>query len=93
MTFTSTSPRNQNTRRFDFGPCVVSSLRRLTKFFRDGTQLTVGGGFRHPDIRYYDVHRAGDGYWLVIRFESGLHERFQIPTPSVQIDDEFLKHY
>jgi len=81
------------TRRFDFGPCVVSSLRRLAEFFTDQTQLTVGGGFQHPDIRYYDVHREHDGYCLAIRFENEPSERFHIPAPLVQIDDGFLGHH
>jgi hypothetical protein len=83
-----------DTRRFDFGSCAVSGLRKISKFFKDGAQTTVSSGFRHPDIRYYDVHRSDDGYRLVIRFEgSGLYEQFHIKSPLVQINDEFLKLY
>lgn len=83
-----------DTRRFDFGPCVVSGLRRVSKFFRDETQSTTSGGFRHPDIRRFDLHRAEDGYRLVVRFEdSGLHEQFHIQRPLLQIDDDFLRQY
>lgn len=81
-------------RRFDFGPCAVHGLRKLSRFFKDGTQTTVGGGFRCPDVRYYDVHRSADGYRLVVRFEdSGLHEQVVIHSPLVQVDDEFLGLY
>jgi hypothetical protein len=81
-------------RRFDFGQCVVSGVRKPMRFFADTAQETVGGGFRHPDIRYYDLHRSGDDYRLVIRFEgSGLHEEFHIHQPSVYLADEFLKAY
>lgn len=83
-----------DTRRFAFGPCAVHGLRKLCKFFKDVTEATVSGGFRHPDVRCYDLHRSDDGYHLVVRFEgSGLREQFSIRGPSVQIDDEFLKLY
>ena len=81
-------------RRFDFGPCVVSGLRKLAGFFNEATQATVGGGFRHPDIRHYDVYRSADGYRLVVRFEgSRLHEELHIQRPALHVDDEFLKAY
>ncbi|HTC95963.1 MAG TPA: hypothetical protein VK699_21150 [Terriglobales bacterium] len=82
----------KDTRRFDFGPCAVYSLRKLTRFFKDATQPTASGGFRHPDIRSYEMHRLDGGYRLVVSFEgSGLKEEFHIHNPLVQIDDEFLK--
>jgi hypothetical protein len=78
--------------RFDFGPCAVNDLRKLGKFFRDETQATLGGGFQNPDIRYYDVQRAHDGYRVDLRFEgNGLNEQFHIDNPLVEIDDEFLR--
>ena len=81
-------------RRFDFGPCVVRGLRKFVRFFGDTSQPTIGGGFRHLDIRYYDLHRSGEDYRLVIRFEgSGLHEEFHIHQPAVHIADQFLKDY
>jgi hypothetical protein len=81
-------------RRFDFGPCAVHGVRKLSKFFQDDTQSSVSLGFRHPDIRCCDVHRADDGYRLLVRFEgSGLSEQFHIHASSVQIDDGFLKEY
>jgi hypothetical protein len=80
--------------RFDFGPCAVHGLRKLSKFFRDAAQTAASLGFRHPDIRHCDVYRTEDGYRLAVRFEgSGLQEEVCIHSPSVQIDDEFLKLY
>jgi hypothetical protein len=82
------------THRFDFGPCVVWGVRKPMRFFADTSQTTVGGGFRHPDIRHYDLHRSGDSFRLVIRFEgSDLHEEFHIRRPSVYLADELLKAY
>jgi hypothetical protein len=83
-----------NTQRFDFGPCAIHGLRKVCKFFKEITETTVSGGFRYPDVRSYDVQRIDDGYRVVIRFEGGgLHEQFYIPSPSVQVDDEFLEVY
>ena len=80
------------TRRFDFGGCAVNGLRKLSSFFRDTTQTTVGGGFRNPDVCYYDLDRKHDDYCLVVRFEGkGLIEEFNIQTPEVEIDDEFMR--
>lgn len=80
------------TRRFDFGPCAVHGLRKLRKFFQDESLGEAGLGFRNPDVRTCDVHRAGDGYRLVVRFDgSGLKEEFLIDQPQLQIDDEFLR--
>ena len=79
---------------FEFGPCVVRDLRKLARFFSDPTQTTVGGGFRNPDIRQYDVHRKGDDCRLVIDFaEVSLHAEFEIRSPAVHIDEKFLKAY
>ncbi len=83
-----------NPRRFDFDPCAVFGLREVSRFFSDATQSTVSGGFRHPDIRYYEIHRSGKDYRLVIRFEgSGMQEECVVQSPLVQIDSEFLKDY
>jgi hypothetical protein len=80
------------TRRFDFGGCAVHGLRTVSRFFRNVKERTVGGGFRNPDIRYYDVYREKDGYRLVLRFEgNGLREEFYIQNPSTEIDDEFMR--
>lgn len=81
-------------RRFEFGPCVVWGLRKLSRFFSDPTQQNAELGFRHPDIRHCDLHRAGDGYRFVVRYEgSGLHAEFHVDRPSVHIGDEFLRAY
>ena len=76
----------RKSRRFDFGPCALFGLRKFSKFFTDPTQAEAGLGFRHPDLRYCDIHRSGNEYRLVIRFEgSGLHEEFCIRQPVVDI--------
>ena len=81
-------------RRFEFGPCVVWGLRKLTRFFTDPTKQTAELGFRHPDIRHCDLHRAADSYRLVVRYEgSGLHEELHIERPLVHVADEFLRAY
>lgn len=80
------------TRRFDFGACAIHGLRKLSKFFRDETQVSVSLGFQNPDIRCCDICRGDDGYRLIVRFEgSGLHEQFDVQSPMVQIDEEFLR--
>ena len=79
--------------RFDFGPCVVGGLRKLTHFFSDPTKLVVESGFRHPDVRLCEVYREDESYRVVIRFEgSGLHEELHISQPWVQVG-AFLKEY
>jgi len=80
------------TLRFDFGPCVVRGLKKVSRFLRGKTQTSINGGFQHPDIRVYEVHREHHGYRLFVRFEgNGLNERFYIENPSMEIDDELLK--
>lgn len=80
------------TRRFDFGGCAVHGLRKLSRFLRDTTQTTVGGGFRNPDVCFFDLDRKNDGYGLVVRFEGkGLREEFNIQNPQTEIDDEFMR--
>lgn len=93
--FRVTVAENGQEREFDFGPCVVRAVRKLREFFRGGGQDTVGGGFRNPDIRYYDVYRVAAGqYRLVIRFEgSGLHEEFHLKEPNLNLDPEYLRFY
>jgi hypothetical protein len=76
---------------FHFGPCAIHGLRKVSRFFQDSGQASVSLGFQLPDIRCCDVHRADDGYRLLVRFEgSGLSEQFYVHEPSVQIDDELL---
>jgi hypothetical protein len=72
-------------RRFNFGPCLVIGLRKLSRFFRDTTQTTLDGG-------YCDVHRTNDGYRLVVRPEgSGIREELYLPNPQIELDDEFMR--
>lgn len=79
---------------FDLGPCAVNGLRKVSRFFRDRQEASVRGGFRHPDERYYAVHRTADGYNLVVRFEgSDLNKQFSIPCERVYFDDEFPRVY
>jgi hypothetical protein len=81
-------------RRFEFGACAVNNLRKVSRFFRDQSLDTVGGGFRNPDVRYYDVFREKDGYRLSVHYEqTGLHEELRIPNPRTELDDEFMKSF
>jgi|GEM_PF-7045558 len=74
-------------RSFEFGPCAAAGLRKMTRFFNDVTQPTVGPSFRHRDIRHCDVYQLGDDYRSAVRFEgSGLLEEFHIHRPILQID-------
>lgn len=82
------------TQRFSFGPCAVYGLRKLSRFFCDDKQQSVGLGFSHPDIRHCDILRVGGNYRIVVRFEgSGLSEEHTVLTPSIQLEDEFLAEY
>jgi hypothetical protein len=63
---------------------------KFVRFIGDTSQPTVGGGFQHPDIRSYDLHRSGESYRLVVHFEgSGLHEEFHIRQPAVHVTAHF----
>ena len=85
--FQITVTADGQSRSFEFGPCAASGHRKMTRFFNDPTQTTVGLSFRHPDIRHCDVYRLGDDYCFVVRFEgSGLLEEFHIHRPNLQID-------
>ena len=80
------------TRLFDFGGCAVHGLRKVSRFFRDTTQTSVSGGFRNPDVCYYDLDRKNDSYRLVVRFDGkALREEFTIQSPEMEIDDEFMR--
>jgi hypothetical protein len=86
--FQITVTADGQSRLFEFGPCAAAGLRKMIRFFSDSTQDTVGLGFRHPDIRHCDVHRLGDDYRFVVRFEgSGLHEEFHLYRPTLQIGE------
>jgi hypothetical protein len=82
------------TQLFSFGPCAVQGLRKLSRFFRDHSQKSVGLGFHHPDVRYCDIFRVDGDYRLEVRFEgSGLSEQTWVRKPSVHFGDEFLAEY
>jgi hypothetical protein len=82
------------TQRFEFGGCVISGLRELSRFFGDKREPSVSGGFRNPDIRTYDLYRDDDRYRLAIRFEGvGLAQEFHTRNPVVQFDRAFLNEY
>jgi hypothetical protein len=72
-------------RRFNFGPCLVTGLRKLGRFFRDTTQTTLGG----PCC---DIHRTNDGYRLIVRCDaSRACEELYLHNPQVELDDEFMR--
>lgn len=80
--------------RFDFGPCAVNGLQKVSRFFRDRQEASVSGGFRYPDERYFEVHRTKDGYNLVVRFEGGdQNEQFFIPCHYLHFEGKFLGMY
>ncbi len=67
--FQITVTNQDESRRYEFGRCAVSSLRKASRFFRNKTQLDLSGGFRNPDVRTYQVRHIDEGYLLVIKFE------------------------
>jgi hypothetical protein len=77
-------------RQFEFGACALHGLRKLIKVFSDPNQGAAELGFRHPDIRWCDVHRLGnEDYRLIVRYEgSGLHEEFRFHRPEVHIHQD-----
>ena len=85
----------QTSEKFEFGPCLVWGLRKLTKFFEGGKQEDeVGGGFRNPDMRFYELRRRGQEYLLLIRFEgSGLKKEFAMRSAEALVDRKFLNIY
>jgi hypothetical protein len=85
---------NDHLHSFDFGACAVQLLRKMSRFLSSPSQPSVGGGFRHPDIRTYDLHRIDDGFRLVVQFEgSGLHEEFTLVRPTIEDSRAFLSAY
>lgn len=84
----------RGSRHFEFGECAVFGLRKLSNFFKDTSETTASGGFRHPDICGYEVHRSDDDYLLVVEFAGrGTREEFPVQAPLIQIEDEFLGIY
>lgn len=79
----------QETKQFNFGRCAIFGLRKLSNFFLDKSQETVGLGFRNPDIRYCDIFRLGSDYRLVVRFEgNNLFEEINLKQPDIQINHD-----
>jgi hypothetical protein len=80
---------------YDFGPCVVWSLRKLTRVFEEQLYKdAAGGGFRNPDPRFYELRKRGGDYNLIVRFpEKGLQKEFALGNPVVSIDRKFLDAY
>ena len=85
---------NGDSRRFDFGACVVRGLRTVSRFLSDETEHSATPGFRNPDIRTYDLVRTDDGFRLVIHFEES-HQQFEyeLKQPEVHVDTDFLLSY
>jgi len=92
--FNITVTEDGQARQFNFGPCVVHGLRKLTKLFDNPSQTAVSGAFRHPDVRSYKLQRSGNNYRLVVQFEgAGLNEIHEVQTTNIDIDEAFLKAY
>jgi len=80
---------------YDFGPCMVSALRKLTRVFEAHlSEDAAGGGFRNPDQRFYELRKRGAEYNLIVRFpEKDLEKEFDLSQPEVTIDRKFLDAY
>jgi hypothetical protein len=80
------------TRRFDFGPCAIATLRKFADFFQ-GNLETASAAFQCPDVRVCELARTDKGFQLLVRFEAdNQREEFNITGPSIAIDD-FLSEY
>lgn len=81
--------------RYEFGGCVMASLRGVTRFFESHpADDDVGGGFRNPDERYFEVHRRDGHYRLVIRFAGlGWEKVFLLKDAQTALDRKFLDAY
>lgn len=83
------TPRGTEVRVYEFGPCAVHAVRKMSAFLSDHAQQSVGGGFRHPDIRTYDWQRSGSDLKLVVKFEgSRLANEHVMKSPKVTITEE-----
>ncbi|PTY07037.1 hypothetical protein DB347_10635 [Opitutaceae bacterium EW11] len=80
-------------KRFDFGGCVVWSLRRTTRLLaRD--ELRASGGFKYPDVRTYEWEWIGSDLKLVVTYEgTRLHEEFLFQEPQIAVDRLFIDTY
>ena len=86
--------RDGGAQHFDFGPCAVRALRRMSRFISSPAESSVSGGFRYPDVRTYELQRTGEGFRLVVRFEaSHSHQEFVLVHPSTEDSRDFLCAY
>ena len=82
-------PLNSAIQVYEFGPCAVRAVRKMKLFLSDKAQQSVGGGFRHPDIRTYDWERRGSDLTLVVKFDgSGLTAEHVVKNPGISIIEE-----
>jgi hypothetical protein len=79
---------------YDFGPCVVWALRKLTCFVESDMDDSVSGGFRNPDIITYELKRMSSSYEFVVECEAqGLQVSYKLENPQIQVDRSFLNWY
>jgi hypothetical protein len=80
------------TRRFDFGPSTVATLRKFAGFFQ-GKAEAASEAFQCPDVRVCELARTDSGLQLLVRFAADdQSEKFNIASPSITID-AFLADY
>ena len=81
--------------RYELGGCVVASLRGVARFFdSQPADDDVGGGFRNPDERYFELHRRGGQYRLVLKFTGlGWEKEFCLNGAEIVLDRKFLDAY
>ncbi len=83
------TPRDSDSRVYEFGPCAVHAVRKMKRFLADQGQQAVGGGFRYPDVRTYDLYHFGSDLRLVVKFEgSSFEAQHEMKSPVVRISEE-----
>jgi hypothetical protein len=80
---------------FDFGPCVVRSLRQVAKFVvQQSPGTSVSGGFQNPGICSFELRTDGERYELIVEKENPeLKKYFALKRPSFDLDERFLRAY
>lgn len=82
-------PRGSVSHVYEFRPCAVHAVRKLKEFISDSSVQSVGGGFRHPDIRTYDLHRVGADLRLAVKFEGTRFEALHVlESPEIRFEEE-----
>jgi len=82
------APSAGESRVYEFGPCAVRAVRKMKQFLSDPTIESVGGGFRHPDIRTYEWTRVGDDLKLIVKFEGRHSEAVHtLRNPIIATDE------